>query len=498
MMKNARSLIAALVVGMMAATCCARGPDVITKTALDEYIATPDPSYSWKVAKTVGGNPSETSIIRLTSQSWRAPGEVDRTAWEHWLVVVKPAELKTDRVFLMVGGGGNDRPMPEAASQMIHQIAEATGSIVAELRMVPNQPLVFHGDGEKRVEDDLIGYCWAQFLETGDANWLPRLPMVKSVVKAMDCLQEWSREQGTPVEKFVVAGGSKRGWTTWMTGIVDPRCEAIVPIVIDVLNVDKSIRHHGAVYGFWAKALGNYVQHHILERFDHPRMPDLYAVADPFSYRDRLTLPKYVVNGSGDQFFCPDSSQFYFDELPGEKHLRYVPNADHSLEKAEDAVPSIVAFYQMVVTGRPRPNTAWTFEPDGSIRVTSDVDPEEVLLWQAANPDARDFRLMTIGPAWKSTKLTKQADGSWVGKPTEPEKGWNAALVELAYDSGSPYAFKVSTAVRITPDVLPYDDLDPTTLPFEGLLDAANDADTCIHDKEFDTLSPGAGEEFCG
>ncbi|MGA1618738.1 MAG: hypothetical protein ACO37F_09530, partial [Pirellulales bacterium] len=111
-------------------------------------------------------------------------------------------------------------------------------------------------------------------------------------------------------------------------------------------------------------------------------------------------------------------------------------------------------------------------------RVTSDVDPEEVLLWQAANPDARDFRLMTIGPAWKSTKLTKQADGSWVGKPTEPEKGWNAALVELAYDSGSPYAFKVSTAVRITPDVLPYDDLDPTTLPFEGLLDAANDADT--------------------
>jgi len=476
-MRNPKTLAATLAVALLASTCLARSPETVATTALDDYIAAPDPSYSWKVAKTVGGNPSETSIIKLTSQSWRAPGEVDRTAWEHWLVVVKPAELKTDRVFLMVGGGGNDRPMPEAASQMIHQIAEATGSIVAELRMVPNQPLVFHGDGERRVEDDLIGYCWAQFLETGDANWLPRLPMVKSVVKAMDCLQEWSREQGAPVEKFVVAGGSKRGWTTWMTGIVDPRCEAIVPIVIDVLNVDKSIRHHGAVYGFWAKALGNYVQHHILERFDHPRMPDLYAVADPFSYRDRLTLPKYVVNGSGDQFFCPDSSQFYYDELPGEKHLRYVPNADHSVDKNPDAVPSIVAFYQMVVTGKPRPKPAWTFETDGSIRVTSDVDPEEVLLWQAANPDARDFRLMTIGPAWKSTKLKKQADGSWVGKPTEPEKGWNAALVELAYDSGSPYPFKVSTAVRITPDVLPYGDLDPTTLPFEGLLDAAKDAD---------------------
>ena len=471
-MRHRHTILAAVAACLLASTGFARSPEAATKTALDAYIAAPDPSYAWEVAKTIGGNPSTTSIIKLRSQSWRAPGEVDRTAWEHWLVVVKPEQLKTDRVFLMVGGGGNDRPMPEGASPMIHQIAEATGSIVAELKMVPNQPLVFHGDGEGRVEDDLIGYCWAEFLETGDANWLPRLPMVKSVVRAMDCLQEWSREQGTPVEKFVVAGGSKRGWTTWMTGIVDPRCEAIVPIVIDVLNVDKSVRHHGAVYGFWAKALGNYVQHHILERLDHPRMPDLYAVADPFSYRDRLTLPKYVVNGSGDQFFCPDSSQFYYDDLPGEKHLRYVPNADHSVDKNPDAVPSIVAFYQMVVSGKPRPKPSWTFEPDGAIRVTSDVDPQEVVLWQAANREARDFRLMTIGPAWQPTTLERQTDGLWVARPNRPEKGWNAALVELAYDSGSPFPFKVSTAVRITPDVLPYKDVDPKTLPFEGSLES--------------------------
>ncbi len=469
-MNITRSWIMAVVLGLAATAAFGDEPKVVVKTALDHYIAAEDPHYAWKVTKTVEGNPSETSIIKLTSQSWRAPGEVDRTAWEHWLVVVKPEHLKTDHVFLMVGGGGNDRPMPEGASPMVHMIAEATGSIVAELKMVPNQPLEFHGDGEKRVEDDLIGYCWAQFLETGDPQWLPRLPMVKSVVKAMDCLQEWSREQGTPVEKFVVAGGSKRGWTTWMTGIVDPRCAAIVPIVIDVLNVDASIRHHGAVYGFWANALGNYVQHHILERFDHPRMNELYAVADPFAYRDRLTLPKYVVNGSGDQFFCPDSSQFYFDELVGEKHLRYVPNADHGVDKNPDALPSIIAFFQMVAAGRPRPTATWTFEPDGSIRVMSDVAPLEVVMWQAANAEARDFRLVTIGAGWQPTKLERQPDGSWRGTPNQPEKGWNASLVELAYDSGGGFPFKVSTAVRIAPDVLPYKDVDPTTLPYEGLL----------------------------
>ena len=49
-------------------------------------------------------------------------------------------------------------------------------------------------------------------------------------------------------------------------------------------------------------------------------------------------MPKYIINGSGDQFFCPDSSQFYFNDLKGEKHLRYVPNVDHSVDDDFDAV----------------------------------------------------------------------------------------------------------------------------------------------------------------
>ena len=32
------------------------------------------------------------------------------------------------------------------------------------------------------------------------------------------------------VSKFVVAGASKRGWTTWTTGAVDPRVVGIEPV----------------------------------------------------------------------------------------------------------------------------------------------------------------------------------------------------------------------------------------------------------------------------
>jgi PhoPQ-activated pathogenicity-related protein len=145
-----------------------------------------------------------------------------------------------------------------------------------------------------------------------------------------------------------------------MSGAADDRIEAIVPIVIDVANAGPSLKHHAEVYGFWSEAIGNYYQHNILQRFDHPRMKDLYALVDPYSYRDRLTLPKYIVNASGDQFFVPDSSQFYYDELKGKKLLRYVPNADHGL-KNSDAVQSVAAFHEAVFAKKELPEYSWKF-----------------------------------------------------------------------------------------------------------------------------------------
>jgi len=336
--------------------------------------------------------------------------------------------------------------------------------------MVPNQPLTFHGDGVRRKEDNLIGYAWAQFLDTGNVMWLPRLPMVKSAVRAMDCIQElMASEQGGELEinEFVVAGGSKRGWTTWMTGAADKRVAAIVPIVIDVVNTDRSMRHHAAVYGFWADAIGDYVRHGITKRWENPRMPQLYEAVDPYYHIERLRMPKFIVNACGDQFFCPDSSQFYFDKLQGEKLLRYVPNADHSLG-GSDAVESIAAFYQMVLAGQPRPRFDWTFKPDGCIRVTTEDRPDRVLLWQATNPKARDFRLKTIGPAFVSRELRDEGGGEYVGRIEPPQQGWTAFLVELTFDTGRPLPLKLTTAVRVLPDTLPYAGIDPETTPYES------------------------------
>ncbi len=441
----------------------ALGQELPAETALDRYIQKADDSYSWKIVSSETKGGITEIVVDMVSQTWRSPDEVNRTQWQHWVTLAVPEEIRSDIGFMFIGGGGNGGDPPKGPSGMIRQVARATSTVVAELHMVPNQPLVFHDDGQNRKEDDLIGYTWDQYLKTGDANWPARNPMVKSAVRGMDTITAVMASAAggeRTVDKFVVAGGSKRGWTTWLTGAVDDRVVAIVPIVIDVLNASVSMRHHFAAYGFWAPSVGDYVRHGIMERLDHPRLQELYELVDPYYYRHRLTKPKFVLNASGDQFFLPDSSQFYWDDLQGQKYLRYVPNADHGLGRT-DAVQSVIAFYSLILDGREPPKFTWTEEVDGAIRVEVEETPKRVRLWQATNPAARDFRVETLGRKYTSTDLELQPGGGYVGNVSAPEEGFTAYFVELTYDVGAPTPLKFTTNVRVVPDVLPHAERDP-------------------------------------
>jgi PhoPQ-activated pathogenicity-related protein len=158
------------------------------ETALDRYVSKPDPTYSWKVVRTASSNALTQYIVDLKSQTWRTEADVDRPVWQHWLTIVKPARPVSKLAFLRITGGANGGDPPASAEAATIRLAEATNSVVAELKMVPNQPLVMHQDGVRRSEDDFIAYTWDQFIKTGDETWPARLPMVKSAVRAMDCV----------------------------------------------------------------------------------------------------------------------------------------------------------------------------------------------------------------------------------------------------------------------------------------------------------------------
>ena len=281
-------------------------------TAIDRYIAAPDTSYRWEIVSSETTAAGTLFVVDLTSQTWLRSDEVDRPVWQHWLTVFKPSGAVSNKALMFISGGGNGGEAPKSLDPKLAAVAAATNSVVAEIKQIPNQPLIFHNDGKPRVEDDLIGYTWDQFIKTGDERWPARGPMTKAVVRAMDTVETMMASDvggKMAVNQFVVAGGSKRGWTTWMTAAVDKRVVGIAPLVIDVLNLDASMRHHFAAYGFWAPAIDEYVDHRIMQRRETAGYKALMQIEDPYAYRNRFTMPKCIVNATGDQFFCPDSSQ---------------------------------------------------------------------------------------------------------------------------------------------------------------------------------------------
>ncbi len=431
-------------------------PKAATRTALDEYVAAPDANFRWEL-KGKADTPAGTYyLLEMTSQQWRNEREVSHSVWTHWLSIYKPVKVTSSIALLTINGGNINSKPPKPDSRSI-EIATLTGSVVAELRGVPNEPVQFPNDTKaSRTEDAIIAYTWDKFLKTGDGNWPLRLPMTKSAVRAMDAVTAFlAKDAGVKVDRYMVAGGSKRGWTTWTTAAVDKRVVAAAPIVIDTLNVIKSFVHHYRVYGFWAPSTDDYFEMGLMDALHHPRYADLMRIEDPYSYRDRLVMPKYIINSTGDQFFLPDSSQFYFDDLKGEKYLRYVPNTDHSLRGA-DVWQTLTAFYNSILNNQPRPRFAWKFQKDGSIRVTTKNTPSAVKLWQGTNPKHRDFRMEAVGPIFRSTDLQPAGKGVYVAKVDKPAQGWTAYFVELTFPSSIKHPFKFTTAVRVTPDTLPF------------------------------------------
>lgn len=437
------------------------------ETALDRYIARPDPEFAWKVVSTSKGEGWTAATLELTSQKWRSEADVNRPVWKHWITVTIPdavREKPNAHAFLFIGGGSNKDEAPAKTSERVAALAMETGTPVAELGQVPNQPLAFSDSKDKgRYEDDLIAYTRVKYMATHDENWLVRLAMVKSAVRAMDALQQYLPEATggkASAEKFMVAGGSKRGWTTWLTAVVDPRVFAISPMVIDALNSEAITRHHYEAYGFFSKALEDYVNHGLFpDKIGTPEYRAILRIEDAYHYRnrERLRVPKYLINAAGDEFFLPDNSWLYYDEMPGPKYLRYVPNAKHSLA-GSDARETLRAFYQAVMDGRELPEIAWKKGEDGSLHVDAKGPaPVEVNVWKATNPDARDFRLDKIGPAYEKHPMPGASDDMHLAyRPEDPEKGWTAFFVEFVYDYGYGAPLKFTTGVSVVPDVLPY------------------------------------------
>ena len=237
--------------------------------------------------------------------------------WSHDLRVYEPREIvHPDAMLLFITGGDTNRKASDDDHKQAFGLAQVCGARVAVLPQVPNQPLL---DG--KTEDELIAETFVRYLQTKDENWPLLFPMVKSAVKAMDAIQAWSKQNGKPVARFVVTGGSKRGWTTWLTGAVDDRVIAIAPMVIVMLNLGPQGPNQLKVWGQYSEQIHDYVERGLMETVATPTGTKLWKMVDPFTYRERLIKPKLLINGANDRYWTLDALDLYWNELQGPEVL---------------------------------------------------------------------------------------------------------------------------------------------------------------------------------
>ncbi|MDX1642657.1 MAG: PhoPQ-activated protein PqaA family protein, partial [Balneolaceae bacterium] len=177
------------------------------------YLSDVDPVYEYELQKTINGGDYTAYVIRMVSQTWLSEEIVDEPEWWHWLTIVVPDSVEHSTGFLWIGGGDRDDPAPASVNPIVLNASLATNSVTASLHNVPFQPITFSGDSrmDERKEDEIISYAWRHFLENGaddeDANWLPRLPMTASAMRAMDTITDFMQnQQSTTIDEFVVSG----------------------------------------------------------------------------------------------------------------------------------------------------------------------------------------------------------------------------------------------------------------------------------------------------
>lgn len=410
------------------------------ENALDDYVGQPDPRFEWRNQGESASKGFKQTELSLVSQEWR--GHV----WTHRMLVVEPPKVRNaDIAFLFITGDGK----VEEYAGLLKTLCDEAGAVAAVVNRVPNQPL--YGD---RKEDALIAHTFKRYMETGDKTWPLLFPMAKSAVRAMDAVQEFVKgERNREVKRFVVSGASKRGWTTWLSGAVDPRVKGIAPMVIDMLNMKRQLDWAGRAWGEQSRQISDYTELKFHERMDDPRMVELRSWVDPYSHRARYTMPKLILLGTNDPYWVVDSLRHYWAELPEPKLIHQTPNAGHGLAGGDKAIPTLAMFFQRIADNEPLPSLTWNYEA-GHDGLKMNLETSESVVsagkW-IATADKRDFR----PSEWKREQARVGADGKSVTLDLAPDRAtFQAYLGEVVMKGRGGRKFSLMTEVKVTPDDL--------------------------------------------
>ena len=432
-----RLIVLALVaLVLLTRNCFAQGESKPAETASPgplpewvQYATREDPITKWSLGARRADGELRFFEAQLVSQDWGG-------VWEHKIQVCSPARpLADDLAVLFIGNS-----YPQALGNL-SDASRKIGLACAGLGGIPCKS--FGQVGEAAMMAGAL-----VFLQTGNPDFAPFAPLVRAAVRAMDCIEaESPRALGRPIKRFILVGHSKGGGTAWWSAVIDPRVAGIVVIGADLLNTKAQNDTYATVN------LNNFMPKGTPLMDREALMKMLYA-SDPYPWRDKLTMPKLIVQGANDEHFVTGATRFYFDDLPGGKWMLNLPNATHGGAGEAGEVPhpataaAIVAMAKSIASGKPLPELKGKFEQaDGklTISVQCPAAARRVLLWSAEN-SSQDFRFTR----WNSKPLAPAGSPAWTARAELPlPAGRHMAAFVSAEIEHDEQTFWLSTLIHV-------------------------------------------------
>ena len=197
---------------------------------MSDYIESTKNEFSYDIQEVIYEENWTGYHIKMISGEWLDSKKVDQVEWWHYVDIIIPKQTTSSTGIMFIDGGEKSEDYFRLDAQSIRN-AIKTEAVIVNVSNIPFQPLNFlSSEQDSFEEDDLIAFAWNKFLKQGakqkDVEWLPRFPMTRAIVRAMDLAQEIVLQNDIVVKDFVVSGASKRGWTAWTTAAVDSRVKA--------------------------------------------------------------------------------------------------------------------------------------------------------------------------------------------------------------------------------------------------------------------------------
>ncbi len=159
-------------------------------------------------------------------------------------------------------------------------------------------------------------------------------------------------------------------------------------------------------------------------------------------------------------FFSTDSWRFYYDELPGDKLLRYVPNTNHSLN-GRYLNDDLISYFYRIINDIDMPTLKWELN-DNNLNVALDYEGNyNVSIWNAKNQNGRDFRLWQEGELWQKINIQKSNDNNYQVEIKDKSNGYEAIMMEFTIDPESEFPLIISTGPFVIPESYPFNKYEP-------------------------------------